>query len=65
MITYHLKHFVPRQGIKFPRLVLEIGHEEQALYVANMASYMFDVEVYQDGYGRVRWVVGFEPGVQH
>jgi hypothetical protein len=61
----HNEHFIPRQNIKFPRLVLEIGHEEQALHVANMASYMFDVEVYLDAYDRPRWIVAYEPPGYH
>ncbi len=51
----------PHPLVQYPRLVLEIGDDTQALMVAKMMEYYFEPHIYLDAYGRARWVVGFEP----
>jgi methylase of polypeptide subunit release factors len=46
--------------VRFPRLVMEIGDEEQVIPICNMINELMDAEIYLDSEEKCRWIVGFE-----
>jgi len=56
----HSHHNQTQSSIAFPRIVMEIGDDEQAVPICDMVNELFDANIYLDTQEQCRWVVGFE-----
>lgn len=56
----HVHHDKTKSHIQFPRVVYEIGDDDQAEPLCRMLSHMFEPNIYLDANEKMRWVVGFE-----